>query len=153
MNLVLIGYRGTGKSSVASLLGERLGRRVVSLDQRLVLRAGQPIPEFVAEHGWHAFRDLEAELCAEHARQDGLVLDCGGASWSGQPTSRRCARTVAWCGSGRRYPPSWSESATAPSAPRSPAREFVDEVAEVLGRRTPLYRAAAISRWSPTVVD
>ncbi len=144
MNLVLIGYRGTGKSSVASLLGERLDRPVVSLDQRLVMRASRSIPEFVAEHGWPAFRDLEGELCAEYAEQDRLVLDCGGGIVE-RPTNVQALRAngrLVWLraeihtiverirdGTER---PSLTGSGT-----------FVDEVAEVLGRRTPLYRAAA----------
>jgi shikimate kinase len=144
MNLVLIGYRGTGKSSVASLLGERLGRRVVSLDQRLVLRAGQPIPEFVAEHGWPAFRDLEAELCAEHARQDGLVLDCGGGivERTANVEALRANGRVVWL---RAEIPTIVErirhGTERPSL--TGTGSFVDEVADVLGRRTPLYRAAA----------
>ena len=144
MNLVLIGYRGTGKSSVASLLGERLGRRVVSLDQRLVMRAGQTIPEFVAEHGWAAFRDLEAELCAEHARQDRLVLDCGGGIVE-RPANVEALRAngrVVWL---RAEIPTIVErirhGTERPSL--TGTGSFVDEVADVLGRRTPLYRAAA----------
>ena len=144
MNLVLIGYRGTGKSSVASLLGERLGRPVVSLDQRLVMRAGRSIPEFVAEHGWPAFRDLEQELCAEHARQDGLVLDCGGGIVE-RPANVQALRAngrVVWL---RAEIPTIVErirhGTERPSL--TGTGSFVDEVAEVLGRRAPLYRAAA----------
>ncbi len=51
MNVVLVGYRGTGKSEVARLLGEALGLQVVSLDAELVKKAGKPIPEVVAERG------------------------------------------------------------------------------------------------------
>ena len=144
MNLILIGYRGTGKSSVANVLGEWLGRPVVSLDQRLVTRARRSIPEFVAEHGWPAFRDLEQELCAEHARQDGLVLDCGGGIVE-RPANVQALRAngcVVWL---RAEIPTIVErirhGTERPSL--TGTGSFVDEVAEVLGRRTPLYRAAA----------
>jgi shikimate kinase len=144
MNLVLVGYRGTGKSSVASLLGERLVRPVVSFDERLVMRAGRSIPEFVAEHGWPAFRDLEEELCAEHARQDGLVLDCGGGIVE-RPANVQALRAngrVVWL---RAEIPTIAErirrGTERPSL--TGTGSFIDEVAEVLGRRTPLYRAAA----------
>src|SRR5262249_27997773 len=78
MNLVLIGYRGTGKSTVAALLGARLGMDVVSLDQEIVREAGRSIPEIVAAHGWPHFRDLEAAVTQRVAARDHLVIDSGG---------------------------------------------------------------------------
>ena len=48
MNLVLIGYRGTGKSVIAGRLGRMLDRPVVSLDSEIVRRAGKSIPDLVA---------------------------------------------------------------------------------------------------------
>jgi shikimate kinase len=144
MNLVLIGYRGTGKSSVASLLGERLGRPVVSLDQRLVMRAGRPIPEFVAAHGWPAFRDLEQELCAEHARQDGLVLDCGGGVVEREANIQvlRANGLVVWLQA--EIPTIVERIRHGTERPSlTGTGSFMDEVADVLRRRTPLYRAAA----------
>ena len=62
MNIVLIGYRGTGKSTVGKVLAAKLGRGIVSTDQEIVRRAGRTIPEIVAEHGWEYFRDLESEV-------------------------------------------------------------------------------------------
>ncbi len=78
MNVVLVGYRGTGKSVVAQLLGEALGLKVVSLDAELVKQAGKPIPEVVAQRGWSGFRDLEEEIVRTFAARDGQVIDCGG---------------------------------------------------------------------------
>ncbi|MFQ5993182.1 MAG: shikimate kinase, partial [Nitrospiraceae bacterium] len=80
MNLVLIGYRGTGKSSVAKLLGERLGREVVSTDAEIVQLAKQPIPEIVEAFGWDHFRDLESAVCRDLAGKDGLIIDTGGGA-------------------------------------------------------------------------
>src|SRR5262250_3221786 len=77
MNLVLIGYRGTGKSTVAALLGARLGMDVVSLDQEIVREAGRSIPEIVAAHGWPHFRDLEAAVTQRVAARDHLVIGGG----------------------------------------------------------------------------
>ena len=63
MNIVLIGYRGTGKSSVATVLANRLGWERVSTDAEVVARAKQSIPEIVQAFGWEYFRDLESEIC------------------------------------------------------------------------------------------
>ena len=65
MNLVLVGYRGTGKSAIARKLGTLLVRPVVSLDEEIVRAAGLPIPELVAASGWNHFRDLEERVCRE----------------------------------------------------------------------------------------
>lgn len=78
MNIVLIGYRGTGKSTVGKLLADRLGRDLISTDAEIVKRAGQAIPDIVKQHGWEHFRDLEAEVCRELAGRDGVIIDTGG---------------------------------------------------------------------------
>ena len=78
MNLVLIGYRGTGKSTIGKLLAEELRLRFVSLDQEIVVRAGMSIPEIVDQESWDYFRDLEQEVVGKFASQDGLLLDTGG---------------------------------------------------------------------------
>ena len=78
MNLVLIGYRGTGKSTVAELLATRLGWRAVSTDAQIVEKAQMNIPDIVAGNGWEHFRNLETEICLALKDQDRLVIDTGG---------------------------------------------------------------------------
>jgi shikimate kinase len=144
MNLVLIGYRGTGKSAVAQILARRLGRRVVGLDAEIARRAGCPIPELVARHGWPHFRDVEAEIVAAFAAQDGLVLDTGGG------VIERPANVEALRRTGRVF---WLTAPVATIVARiqggterpalTAGKSFTEEVAEVLTRRTPLYAAAA----------
>ena len=52
MNIVLIGYRGTGKSSVAGILADRLGWKHISTDAEIIVRAKQSIPDIVKAFGW-----------------------------------------------------------------------------------------------------
>ena len=59
MNIVLIGYRGTGKSTIGKVLAARLGWPLVSTDAEIVRREGRSVPEIVAQHGWEYFRDFE----------------------------------------------------------------------------------------------
>jgi len=66
-NLVLIGYRATGKTSVGARLAAQLGRPFVDLDQVLVREAGRPIADIVAQGGWAEFRRLEKKLVARYA--------------------------------------------------------------------------------------
>lgn len=78
MNIVLIGYRGTGKTSVAKILSVRLQRAAISTDHEIVKRANLSIPEIVKQFGWDRFRDLESDVCQELASRDNLVVDTGG---------------------------------------------------------------------------
>lgn len=144
MNIVLIGYRGTGKSSVGKLLAERSGRTLVSTDAEVVRRAGQSIPEIVAQHGWDRFRDLESEVCRDLAGRDGLIIDTGGGAILRQENvdQLKANGIVFWL------------TAEVPTISRriggdtqrpslTGTKSFLEEIEEVLRERTPKYRAAA----------
>jgi len=78
MNLVLIGYRGTGKSSVAEILAKRFAAKKVSTDELIVQKAGMSIPEIVEKHGWEHFREVESEVVKEVCKEDDLIINAGG---------------------------------------------------------------------------
>lgn len=144
MNVILIGYRGTGKSSVAQRVAAALGLQAVSLDHEIVRRAGKTIPEIVAERGWPGFRDLEQEVVAEHAARDGLVVDCGGGVVEREQNFEVLRRSgvVVWLTARPETVVRRIEGDTQrPSL--TGAQSFTDEVAQVLERRTPLYRRLA----------
>ncbi len=144
MNVVLIGYRGTGKSAVAARVARALELTSVSLDAELVRVAGRPIPEVVSERGWSGFRDLEEEIVRTFAARDGLVLDCGGGvveREANYPVLRRSG-TVLWLTASVSTIVERIQGDTQrPSL--TGTQSFTDEVAEVLARRTPLYRKLA----------
>ncbi len=149
MNLVLIGYRGTGKSCVARALGSKLGREVVGLDAELERRAGMSITELVAQRGWPAMRDLEEALCREYGAGDERVIDCGGG------VVEREANLVSLRSRGRVF---WLKASVATIVARlegdtsrpslTGTKSFLDEVSEVLARREPLY-----ARFAHAAVD
>lgn len=78
MNIILIGYRGTGKSTIGKILSEKLNRPLVSLDEMIVKKADMSIPEIVEKHGWDYFRDLESQVAAEVSNKDNYIIDSGG---------------------------------------------------------------------------
>lgn len=144
MNIVLIGYRGTGKSTVGRLLADRLGRSLVSTDAEIVRQAGQSIPDLVKQYGWEHFRDLEAEVCRELASQDSLIIDTGGGIILRQENIDRLRAN------GRLF---WL-NADIPTIIKRIGRDtqrpsltggksFIDEIEEVLAERRPRYQAAA----------
>ncbi len=144
MNIVLIGYRGTGKSSVGKILAERLQRRMVSTDAEVVRRASLSIPEIVKQSGWDHFRDLESEVCQDLAGQDGLIIDTGGGAVLRQQNVARLktngtlfwltadVATIAARIGGDSQRPSLTGS-----------KSFIEEIDDVLRERTPIYAAAA----------
>lgn len=78
MNIVLIGMRGVGKTNIARRLSFQTKRPVMSTDVLVQYETGQTIPEFVAHHGWPAFRDVEYEVVVKLRPLDGLIIDAGG---------------------------------------------------------------------------
>ena len=77
--IFLIGFSGTGKSTVGRLLGARLGRAACDLDALMVERTGRTIADIFANDGEAAFRRLETEtLRAAASREDGPIVATGG---------------------------------------------------------------------------
>ena len=80
MNIVLIGYRGSGKSAVGSKLAARLKIRFVDTDDLIEERQGVPITDIVKSHGWDHFRKLEKDTIEEISKGDNLVIAPGGGA-------------------------------------------------------------------------
>lgn len=70
--------RGVGKTNIARRLSFATKRPVMSTDVLIDYDTGQAIPQFVADHGWAAFRDAEYEVVRKVSRLDGLIIDAGG---------------------------------------------------------------------------
>ncbi len=64
-NIVLIGFMGSGKSTVGRELHQRLGYPLVDMDHAIEQRSGKPITAIFAEDGESAFRDSETALLKE----------------------------------------------------------------------------------------
>ncbi|MDD5286094.1 MAG: shikimate kinase [Desulfuromonadaceae bacterium] len=144
MNIVLIGYRGTGKSVVGAILSRRLGMRCIAMDAEIVKKGGMSIPEIVEKFGWPGFRDRESAEAQELASRDNIVIDTGGGVIERTENiealqkngciiwMKACVETiVARIQNGTERPPLTS------------GKSFTEEVEEVLERRIPKYRSAA----------
>ncbi|MFH2059294.1 MAG: shikimate kinase [Pseudomonadota bacterium] len=78
MNIILIGYRGTGKSVAGQIISKELDMAYVGMDSEIVKHAGMPIPEIVEKFGWPKFRDLETQEALAIAKKDNMLVDTGG---------------------------------------------------------------------------
>ena len=79
-NLTITGFMGTGKTTVGRILADRMGRRLVDMDERIEAEFGKPIAEIFADDGEELFRQAEARLCQTLAKETGLVIATGGGT-------------------------------------------------------------------------
>lgn len=77
-HLFLVGFMGAGKSTVAQLISERLGRPFVDLDQIIEVEAGRSVREIFETEGESEFRDRESRALASLAESPPSVVACGG---------------------------------------------------------------------------
>jgi shikimate kinase len=144
--LFLIGYRGTGKSTVGPLLAAALGWQFLDADEHVERLAGMTIAEIFAAEGEDGFRDLESAALAELCQGDGRVIATGGGVVL-RPFNRELLSTagyVAWLTA----PPEtvWQRTKSDPStAARRPnlTTGGIEEVANLMAARESLYRQTA----------
>ena len=77
-NIALIGFMGTGKTSVGRLVAELLHFHYVDTDEMIQSSTGRTVAEIFAESGEAAFRALEEKVVAELAGRTHTVISCGG---------------------------------------------------------------------------
>ena len=147
MNVYLIGYRCTGKTTVGQRLARRLGLRFVDGDRELVREEGRSIDDVVREHGWPHFRRLEKERLRQWCRTDGLAVATGGGVVldPGNVSAMQRTGTVVWL---RAAPATVrlrmaADPATGTQRPGLTQAGALAEIEEVMTRREPLYRGAA----------
>lgn len=144
MHITLVGYRGTGKSTVGRALAERLGWRCIDADAVIEERAGCTIRRIFDEQGEPAFRALEQQVLEELLRQDRLVIAAGGGAVLSAVTRERMqsAGPVVWLQASvdtilQRLA---SDVATHLRRPALTDLSEQDEVTRLLAVREPLYR-------------
>jgi shikimate kinase len=147
MNIVLIGYRGSGKSSIGKRLAAKLWMDFVDTDALIVERAGQTIRDIFAAEGEAGFRRREAEVIAEVAARDNVLIAAGGGAIlkpENVAALKRNAKVI-WL-KGRPevlFQHIQADAQTGATRPNLTAAGGLDEVKTILEARTPLYQAAA----------
>lgn len=77
-NIALLGFMGTGKTTVGQILAARFGMAFVDMDHLIEERTGKPVSRIFAEDGEPHFRALERGLVKELSAKQGLVIGAGG---------------------------------------------------------------------------
>jgi len=147
-SIILIGYRGTGKTAVARKLAERLGFPMFDSDPEIECRTGKSIVEIFTQDGEAAFRDLEELVIAEIlARSAPLILATGGGAVLLKNTRDRLRQSgrVIWLTASPetllyRITNDAASQTMRPSLTSLPMQE---EIVNVLEQRKPLYAETA----------
>lgn len=77
-NIVLVGFMGTGKTTIAAKLANQLKLTYVSTDSLIEKREKRTINEIFTKEGEDYFRDVESKVVRELSGKEGLVIDTGG---------------------------------------------------------------------------
>ena len=95
--IFLIGYMGSGKTTLGRALGRRLGLQFVDLDLYIESRYMRTISQLFAERGEDKFRSIEREMLHEVAEMEDVVVACGGGTpcyYDNIDYMNRCGTTV-----------------------------------------------------------
>ncbi len=145
MSIILLGYRGSGKTSIGKRLADRLWQTFVDTDELIVKSAGRSIAEIFAAEGEAGFRDRESAIVRTTMQLDDHVIALGGgavlrpenrAAMSATTHKRiylRCEPSVL----AARIAGDPNSSVNRPALTQLPP---ADEVATLVAQREPLYR-------------
>jgi shikimate kinase len=143
LNIVVIGYRGTGKGAVGKLLAKKLGFGFVDTDHIIREMEGRSIPEIFEMFGEEHFRKLESRAVAEACSRDNFVVATGG----GAPMRKENAAAIKRnsivvlldCAPEAIH----SRIEGDPERPPLTTLPCLDEIKFLLKKRMPVYRALA----------
>ena len=79
-NIFLIGFMGSGKSTISKMLAEKLNITRVEMDEMIVQEQSMPITEIFEKFGETHFRNIETDFVRRLQEQDGVVVSCGGGA-------------------------------------------------------------------------
>jgi shikimate kinase len=147
MNVLLIGFRGTGKTAIAKIVARELGWQAIDADEELERRAAKTIAEIFADDGEATFRNLESAVLADVVAIDRQVVSLGGGVVL-RPENRlmiKEAGIVIWLTASPEtcLARIAADTTTASRRPNLTASGGLDEVRTLLVQREPLYRECA----------
>ncbi len=143
-NLALIGFMGTGKSSVGRSLADQLHFGFIDTDELIERRAEKTIAEIFAQHGEPVFRDLEKKVVAELATKERIVISTGGglAASPENLASLKChALVVCLWASPETI---WERVRTQSHRPLLQTADPLEKIRELLAKREPFYKQADV---------
>lgn len=146
MNIFLIGYRCSGKTSVGKLLAGKLGWPFVDTDADIVNEHGLTIADMVADRGWKSFREKEKAVIKKRCTQDRTVVATGGGAIldSMNVDLMKAVGTLIWLSvrADTVKERILKDTHTGDQRPSLTAKSLLEEIEETLAVRNPYYQSA-----------
>ena len=142
MNIALIGFRGTGKTTIAGLLARKLDKKLISTDDEIEKKTKTDISKFVKKNGWDKFREVETDVVEDISNFDECVFDTGGGivMRNENITNLKKNALVILLESDVKTISSRLKGSKRPALTKG---NYIDEVKEVLRERESRYKKAA----------
>ena len=148
MSIVLIGYRGSGKTTIGKRLADRLWQPFIDIDDLMVEKAGKSIKEIFEQFGEPVFRDLEAKVVRDICEKHEHVIGFGGGTL-GREDNRRALKESGHkviylkCDPKELHRRITSDSQSASTRPNlTELGGGLEEIQKMLAEREPHYRSA-----------
>ncbi len=147
MNIVLIGYRGVGKSTIGKQLAGRMGMDFVDTDELIMQRAGKTIREIFEQGGEPLFRDLESAVIDDLVESDNAVIAAGGGVVLRKANIEKLQANgrIVWLQAPAQV--LWerisADTVTTANRPNLTSAGGLEEILRLLQIRAPLYASAA----------
>jgi shikimate kinase len=156
MNVILIGYRGSGKSTLGRSLASRMKRRFVDTDDLIESKEGQ-ISDIVKSRGWDYFRAMEKKVIEEISKEDNLVIALGGGAVLDPDNLVNLERNglIIWLKADREMLRKRmnQDPRTFASRPTLTGKGAVEELDEMIAYRNPFYDKAAKIQFDTSALD
>lgn len=147
MNIVLVGYRCSGKTAVGKILARKLGRDFLDTDGLIEREIRDSIQGFVSKKGWDHFREMEKTVIKKIAKKDNLVIATGGGIVMDKDNISNLKRNgwIVWlkANPGIIKDRMRKEQGSGKIRPSLTGSDPIEEIEQVLNLRTPLYEKAS----------
>jgi shikimate kinase len=146
MSIVLVGYRGSGKSTIGRKLAERLRCPFIDVDDMIVHAVGKSIREMFAEDGEAKFREIETRMVWDVAQRKDHVIGMGGGSLGREENCRAIregSHTVVYlsCEPAELHRRILSDPRSSTTRPNlTVLGGGIEEITKMLEQRDPIYR-------------
>lgn len=146
-NIVLIGFRGAGKSSFGRALAKITNLPFADIDEEVEFLIGEPIAQFVEKHGWQVFREVEQRVTHDFCRNFSGILATGGGTIENSKNLQNLKKTGTFVflnpdfGKVRKYLLTSDKEKKRPRL--NPSVSLAEEIDQMWNQRKAIYQATA----------